>query len=197
MGLIVDHHYDIEIIHHGGDLDGYHSDMIWLPAYGIGATILTNADSGVYLRGPLLRKMLELLFDARPEADEQLQVGAANRAAEIRKERERLVVPAAPAETAKLATRYVNPSLGRLAVARRDDGWVFDFGDWRSHVATRTNDDGTVSFITIDPSFIGFEFVVGTADGKRTLTLRDAQHEYPFVEQQIRATSAVKPVAER
>ena len=59
---------------------------------------------------------------------------------------------------------------------------AFDVGGWRSQVASRKNDDGTVSFITIDPTIRGFEFVAGSRDGKRTLTLRDAQHEYVFVE---------------
>ena len=185
MGLIVDRHYDIEIIHHGGDLSGYHSDMVWLPAYGIGMTILTNADSGAYLRGPLLRKLLEVVFDAQPEADDQIRVAAANRLAEIRKERERLVAPAAPAEGSKLASRYVNPALGSLVVRPRDGIVVFDFGDWRSEVATRANDDGTISFISIDPGVAGFEFVAGQEGGKRTLTLRDAQHEYPFTEMKM------------
>jgi hypothetical protein len=49
-------------------------------------------------------------------------------------------------------------------------------------VATRKNDDGTISLITIDPTNAGFEFVVGDRAGKRALTLRDAQHEYVFNE---------------
>jgi hypothetical protein len=36
--------------------------------------------------------------------------------------------------------------------------------------------------ITIVPGAIGFEFVVGSGP-KRTLTIRDAQHEYVFKEQ--------------
>ena len=190
MGLLVDKHYDIEIIHHGGDLIGYHSDMIWLPAYGIGATILTNADSGYLLRGPLLRKLLEVVFDAQPEADEQIRVAAANRLAEVRKERERLVVPAAAAEAVKLARRYVNPALGMLLVRRRDGHVVFDFGDWKSEVATRVNDDATVSYFTIDPGLGGTEFVVGAGAGdQRTLIMRDAQHEYTFTEMQLARTN--------
>ena len=31
MGLMVDTEYDIPVVHHGGDMIGYHSDMIWLP----------------------------------------------------------------------------------------------------------------------------------------------------------------------
>ncbi len=49
-------------------------------------------------------------------------------------------------------------------------------------MASRKNDDGTISFITIDPSIAGFEFVVGERAGKRVLIIRDGQHEYVFTE---------------
>ena len=48
-------------------------------------------------------------------------------------------------------------------------------------MASRSNPDGTVSFLTTAPGLIGFEFVVGGED-RRTLILRDAQHEYVFTE---------------
>jgi len=59
---------------------------------------------------------------------------------------------------------------------------IFDFGKWRSAVASRRNDDGTTSFISIDPTISGFNFVVGERDGKRALIVREAQHEYAFIE---------------
>jgi hypothetical protein len=34
----------------------------------------------------------------------------------------------------------------------------------------------------IDPTVAGFNFVVSAHDGKHALTVRDAQHEYLFVE---------------
>ena len=49
-------------------------------------------------------------------------------------------------------------------------------------MASKVNPDKTVSFVTIAPGMDGFEFVVG-AGQKRVLTLRDAQHEYTFVEE--------------
>jgi hypothetical protein len=55
-------------------------------------------------------------------------------------------------------------------------------GEWKSTVASRKNDDGTISFITIDPTLDGFEFVVGERAGKKVLVIRDGQHEYTFVE---------------
>lgn len=183
MGLFVDKRWGIPVVHHGGDLAGYHSDMIWLPAHGIGATILTNADSGVLLRGPFMRKLLELLFDGRPEADAQLAAAAAQRKAEIAKTRERLVVPADAAEGGKLASHYVNKALGELNVRKQGSTVLFDVGEWKSAVASRKNDDGTISFITIDPTIDGFDFVVANKDGKRALITRDAQHEYVFQEE--------------
>ncbi|MGZ6987842.1 MAG: serine hydrolase domain-containing protein, partial [Thermoanaerobaculia bacterium] len=184
MGLFVDKKWGIPVVHHGGDLFGYHSDMVWLPEHGVGGVILTNSDSGVSLRGPFLRRLLELLFDGKLEAEEQLRVGAVQRRAAIAKERERLVVPADAAEAGKLAPRYFNAALGEVTVKKLPGGAVvFDVGEWYSTVASRRNDDGTISFITIDPSVSGFEFVVSDKDGRRALVTRDAQHEYVFHEE--------------
>jgi hypothetical protein len=183
MALMVDTRYGIPVVHHGGDLAGYHSDMIWLPEHGVGAVILTNGDSGVIIRGPLLRRLLEVLFDGKPEAEEMLKVAAAQRKAAIAKERERLVVPADPAAAAKLAPRYANKALGEVKVLKEANATVFDVGEWKSSVASRKNDDGTISFLTIDPTLSGFEFVVADKNGKRRLITRDAQHEYVFEEE--------------
>ncbi len=182
MALIVDTRYGVKVVHHGGDLAGYHSDMMWLPEYGVGAVILTNADSGAIIRGPLLRRLLEVLFDGKPEAEQLLKVAAAQRKAAIAKERERLVVPADPAAVAKLAARYLSPALGEVNVVKDGTSTVFDVGEWKSAVASRKNDDGTISFITIDPTISGFEFVVADKEGKRRLITRDGQHEYVLEE---------------
>ena len=182
MALMIDRRYGIPVVHHGGDIAGYHSDMIWLPDYGVGAVFLTNADSGVVIRGPLLRRLLEVLFDGKPEAEEMLKVAAAQRKAAIATERARLVIPADPSAVSNLAQRYVSPALGEVTVVKEGNATVFDVGEWRSSVASRTNDDGTLSFITIDPTIDGLEFVVADEPGQRRLITRDAQHEYVFVE---------------
>jgi CubicO group peptidase (beta-lactamase class C family) len=182
MGLMVDQRYGTPVVHHGGDMPGYHSDMIWLPEHGVGAVILTNADTGWRLRGPFLRRILEVLFDGEPEAVAELASSAAQWKAEVAKTRERLVVPADAGEVAKLAARYRNPSLGSVAVLHDGAQIVLDMGEWRSRVASRKNDDGTTSLITVAPCLEGIEFVVGATDGTRALVVRDAQHEYVFLE---------------
>ncbi|HXT22664.1 MAG TPA: serine hydrolase domain-containing protein [Thermoanaerobaculia bacterium] len=181
MGLQVDTTYDVPVVHHGGDLIGHHSDMMWLPEQKVGAVILTSGDPGWILRSQFRRKLLEVLYDGRPEAEEQVAAGAKNFYDQIAAERKLMTIPADAAASAKLAPRYSNAALGDIVVSRKGDATVFDFGEWKSEVASRKNPDGTTSFLTTAAGIAGFEFVVGGGD-KRTLVTRDAQHEYVFAE---------------
>ncbi|HYV75576.1 MAG TPA: serine hydrolase domain-containing protein [Candidatus Binatia bacterium] len=181
MGLIVDTTYGVPVVHHGGDLVGYHSDMMWLPQQNVGAVILTNGDPGWLIRNRFRRKLLEVLFDGHPEADALLEADAKSFFATMAADRKLLTIPADASASAKLARQYANASLGEIAVSTSALSTIFDFGEWKSEMASRKNPDGTISFITIVPGVSGAEFVVG-AGPKRTLTIRDAQHEYIFEE---------------
>jgi hypothetical protein len=143
--------------------------------------VLTNSDPGWILRSVFRRKLLEVLFDGRPEADAQVAAEGRTFFEQLGAERRLMTVPADPGEAAKLAARYSNPVLGEIAVVRKKGTAVFDFGEWKSEVASRKNPDGSISFLTIAPGINGFEFVVGAGE-KRTLIVRDAQHEYVFSE---------------
>lgn len=182
MGLIVDRKYGVPVVSHGGSMSGFKSDFYFLPDSGIGAVLLTNSDNGGMLTGPFGRRLLEVVFDGKLEAAGDVAAQAATYKAELAKRRERLVVPAAPALAAGLAKRYSSKELGDLAVLIEGGVTTFDLGEWKSTVASRKNDDGSISFITIDPGTDGFEFVVGERGGKRVLIIRDGQHEYIFTE---------------
>src|ERR1700686_1325156 len=71
MGLAISTQYGIPVIGHGGSMFGYKSEMMFLPDHNVGAVILTNSDSGGYLSGLFRRRLLEVLFDGKPEAVEQ------------------------------------------------------------------------------------------------------------------------------
>jgi len=182
MGLIDNERYGISVIEHGGDLIGFHSNFVAIPSAHAGAVILTNSDLGSDLRDRFVRRFLEVLYDGKPQAAEDLANDAKNDKAAILKERALMTVPADAAASAQLAAHYTNPDLGHVDVSRDAQGTVFDFGAWKSHVATRKNPDGTISFLTIDPGVAGFEFVMTTDQGKRGLIIRDGQHEYRYTE---------------
>ena len=182
MGLVVDTVYGTPVVRHGGDMIGFHSDMMWLPEHGVGAVILTNGDPGWIIPSVFRRKLLEVLFDGRPEAGGQLAARSKAFYEELAAERKLLTIPADSVASAALAARYANAALGAVAVTREGSRLFFDFGEFSSEMGSRVNPDGTTSFITIVPGMSGLEFVVGRSGDKRALTIRDAQHEYVLAE---------------
>jgi CubicO group peptidase (beta-lactamase class C family) len=185
MGLEVNNVYGTPVVHHGGDMIGFHSDMMWLPEHGVGAVILTNGDPGWLIRTVFRRKLLEVLFDGRSEADATMEAQAKGFYEELAAERKLVEVPADASIAAALAPVYTNPSIGDVVVRRNGKTLSFDFGELASDMASRKNPDGTNSLITTVPGFIGLEFVAGSKSGQRNLTLRDAQHEYVLVEKAL------------
>jgi CubicO group peptidase (beta-lactamase class C family) len=181
MGLTVHTRYGVTVVNHGGDLTGFHSDMMWLPEHGVGAVVLTSGDPGWYIRGHFRRKLLEVLFDGKPEADRDLAAAGKAFFAGRVAERKDWVMPADAGVADKLAAKYSNKDLGEVVVLRDGPRTTLDFGEWKSEVASKKNPDGSISLMTTVPGADGFELVVG-AGAKRTLITRDAQHEYVFTE---------------
>ena len=179
MGLMVDETFGTPVVHHGGDMIGYHSDMMWLPEHNVGAVVLTNGDPGWLIRSGFRRKLLEVLFDGKPEADAALAANSRNFLSSMAVEYDLLAVPADAEQATQLASAYRNDALGEIRVTRDSGITTFDFGEWKSEVGSRINPDGTVSFMTTAPGITGLEFVVMEGETKR-LVMSDAQHEYVF-----------------
>ena len=185
MGLETNSEYGVDVVHHGGSLGGYKSDIMLIPSADIGAVLLTNSDNGQMLLRPFMRRLLELLYDGKTEAATDVAAAATRSKAELAKERERVsAVPDAAAVKA-LARTYINADIGRLEVTRSGTAVNFQFESFGSPMGTRKNDDGTMSFVATDPTILFLPLVVGTKDGKRALIVRDSQHEFAFVETKI------------
>ena len=183
MGLFLETKDGVKVINHGGSTFGYRATMYWLPDHGVGGVLLMNADSGELLARPFLRKLLEVLFDGAPEADEDITLRIQQRRERLAKDRARSTFPADPAATARLARRYVHPTLGEIAVTTTQKGTLFDFGEWKSAVASCKQQNGGVLFRVVDPGAPDFmEFIAEERDGKRALVLRDMQSEQIFWE---------------
>ena len=161
-------------------MGGFHSNMMWWPEQRVGAVILTNADEGVYLRGPLKRRLMELMFDGEPQAQAAAKATAkANREA-FDAYRKLLQIPGDAAALAGLAPRYRNAALGDIVVTRAGGRARIDVGAFSSEIVTQPQPDGSLAFVTIDPVAAGFQMVRADKDGKRALVVRDGQHEYVF-----------------
>jgi CubicO group peptidase (beta-lactamase class C family) len=181
MGLGISTGNGVQIIGHTGGIFGFQCNMMWLPELGVGAVILTNTDRGGIIHAAFQRKLLEVLFDGKPEADASVAASHKQFLEGIAITRKQLVVPADATEAGKLAAHYTSTTAGDIKVIKQGATTVFDFGELKSEVASKKNPDGSISFVTILPGLIGLELVVG-GTGKRTLTLRESQHEYVFTE---------------
>ena len=183
MGLETETSTGVEVVHHGGSLFGYKSDFYFIPSAGIGAVLLTNSDNGRPLLDAFQRRILEVLYDGKPEAATMVAAARTRFDADMKSLKADLTLPADMAASTALAGRYVHPDLGTLTISRKDGVVTFDFGTLASAMATKRETDGTLSFVTASPNIAGLPVVPGKAtDGVRTLTIRDSQHEYIYRE---------------
>lgn len=182
MGLFERKAWGVPIVTHGGTLLGYHSNFYVLPEAGIGAVILTNGDSGSAMLAPFLRRLLEVVYDGKPEAARDVAASATQIKAAAAARRARITIPGDPAVVAGLASEYRNPDVGPLTIRDKDGAKWVSAGFIDGPLATRKNADGSVSVVSTGPGGIAVDALVGTQNGKRTLTIRDAQHEYVYVE---------------
>ncbi len=183
MGLFDEEISGVHVVTHGGTLQGFHSDWWVLPDSGIGAVLLTNADSGPAMFEPFLRRLMEVVYDGKPEAEKEVATSAARLKVQAKARRARLTIPGDPAALAGLAAKYRDPEFGNVITFEDRGGakWV-EAGAIEGPVATRKNADGTLSLVSTSPGAIGLDAVIGKANGARTLTVRDSQHEYVYTE---------------
>ncbi|OFA02093.1 serine hydrolase [Duganella sp. HH101] len=182
MGLSLETAWGVPVVYHGGSMFGYKSDIYLIPGEGTGAVLLTNSDQGRMLLRPMLRRLMEILYDGKPEALASVHNAAERGAAERKEERRSTSLPPDARAVKGLAQHYRSAELGDLSVRRQGKQLLLDFGEWQTAAGTHKNEDGSMYFMTSSAAFSGLELVVGKRSGKRTLTTRDGQHEYIFTE---------------
>jgi CubicO group peptidase (beta-lactamase class C family) len=193
MGLWLEDVKGIRVIRHGGSMFGYKSNFFLVPDLGVGGVILTNADSGWGLANAVTHRTLELIYDGKPEAEQDLLSSVKEQQAYLKGEQKDWKVPPDPTEVKRLEGFYHNAVLGDIVVSPGDHEVVFQFGGWKSRMATKANPDGTTSFVSVDPGVRGFEFNAPATKGAYTqLTLRDAQHKYDYEAVPAQLSSATK-----
>lgn len=174
LGLVIDRSLGTDVLMHNGATFGYQSLLFWLPQLGIGAVLLTNGDQGNALAALVQRRLLELVFAGRPEAETNLTVQAATLARARAEGRRGLRFPA-EAGAVPPAGRYRSAGLAPLTVLRRDGGTRVTVGWIDTPMASR----GPMSLATTLPGLFGL-VVERSGTGGRILKVMEAQHTYRF-----------------
>jgi CubicO group peptidase (beta-lactamase class C family) len=180
LGLFVEQDHGVQVVHHGGNNAGFTSDMFFLPKHGLGAVLLTNAGSANAFRRAVRRRLLELVFDGREQAQENLAFALKRRREVTQKELERITLAPDRAWLKGLAGRYSNPGLGVVTLRLAKDKAVLDVGEWKTAVARKQEKDGVVKLYTVDPPWVGLELIPEQYKGGTRLVLEAGQHRYVF-----------------
>jgi CubicO group peptidase (beta-lactamase class C family) len=183
MGIMTGKSGGVDVISHGGGTFGHLSNWYVIPDAKIGAVLLTNSNQGALMLGPFRRKLLEVIYDGKPEADAEIAAAAQN-AKSAHEKLMKEIEPSPPADiVAMLARNYVSPELGHLTVRKADGAVYFAFAGFENRMGLRKSKDGPIILESIDPTGLGTNFTVEKRDGKNALTIRDGQHEYIYHEQ--------------
>lgn len=180
MGLEDDQSDGVSVISHGGSLFGYKSNWFALPGSGVGLVVLTNSDNGYTLANQMERRLLEILYDGKPEAVENVASSAARSATESAKFRSELTLPVTKEQAQAFVGNYHNADLGPLAVNYASGKLSFRANSIWSDAALKKNKDGTTSLVSISPGIGGMDLLMTQRGGRRALILNDSQHEYAF-----------------
>ena len=154
-----------------------------LPEAGLAAVILTNADNGQSLLPAFRRRVIELLYDAERQAEDQVRGMAERVAAERAHWTTVVTMPVSLSKRSRLASEYRSAELGPLIVdpLGADLGCTLD--SWQLAVGAREACDKSLSLVTMDPMLRGLTLAADTGAGGAIidrLTLREAQHEYVY-----------------
>lgn len=183
MGLFEDASMGVSVIQHGGSLFGYKSNWFAIPSAGVGAVVLTNSDTGTALTNAVKRRLLEVLYDGKPEAAENIATAARLTERGRAKLLSELTWPVTPAQEAIVVGRYTNAELGPLTIANESGKLMMHTTAIHSELAAKKNEDGTHSLVTVSPGFWGADVLIAEREGRRVLILNDSQHEYVWVKQ--------------
>ena len=172
MGLFEKISSGVTVATHGGTLLGYRSNFFVLPDANVGAVILTNVDNGAMTVDPFFRRLLEILYDGKLEAADEIAVIAQRISAQTANRRSELTLPGDASVLANLAARYNSPGIGTIAITDRDGTKWIKAGFIEGSIATEINKDGSVSIVSAAAGAIGLEALIGQKGGARTLTIR-------------------------
>jgi len=180
LALVVWEKHGVQLAGHNGALGGYSSNMFFLPEHGVGVVILSNMGSTHAWHGPFQRKLLELLFDGRPEAAEDLSTSLKVREESWLKDVPRIDFEPDRAWLDRFVGTYKNPELGTITIRIEGKQAVLDAGEWKSAIGRKREEDGAVKLALTSPPRSWIELLPKEESGKVTLTLDVPQQKYVF-----------------
>jgi len=180
LGITVERYHGLRIVQHDGGVLGFSSNMFFLPDHGVGMVVLTNGGGGSAFTRALRRRLIELLFDGREEARQNLEFAMKREREAVARELKKIALAPDAAWLSSLAGTYHDASLGKVEIRIDGKTGIFDAGEWKTTFGRKTEPDGTVKIVLTGASLAGLELTTRTRDGRVALELETEQQRYLF-----------------
>lgn len=185
LGLMTQDDHGIMSVGHGGNTLGFTTEMKFYPDHQVGFVILTNARYANMFTAAVERKLIELLFDGKDEAQKIVLIGQEQSRSVITNNLENIDLQPEIEWLEKFVGSYTHPTLGVIKISQIADTYIFDALHWQATLGQKKEQDGNLKLIMTDGPLTGLEFMIQENEaGKVTqLILDDSQHKYIFERQ--------------
>ncbi len=182
LGLIIQNDHGVKVLQHSGGVQGFRSYMFFLPEHNIGCILLTNlaGDSANVFLKAIPRKLMEILFDGKLEAQEQMNIGLAQQKKNFETDLNDIDFTPASSWTSQLIGSYSNPLRGDLIIRSTQTGAELDARLWKSNLVTKKKSDGSLNLLLADGPFAGLEFALQKNNGMIDLVVDEGQQKQIF-----------------
>jgi len=180
LGWIIDEYKGLLMIHHGGNTNGFTSDLAFLPEIDLGISVLTN-QYGSFLNEAIRFRLLELLFQQEPEYDSQIR-WAVERIDEALAELDAQLRDSVDTEAVGSHLGYYsNDALGEITLDLRDGTLILDAGEFQAELRPRVGEDGEIKgYFSITPGLQLELRLEWNADGEPIVAMGGGATEYRF-----------------
>ncbi len=181
IGLFVSDEHGLPVVHHGGNMLGYTSDMVFFPGADFGYVLLANAGSANAFRDAIRGRVLEIVYEAKPQATDAFTAELAISAQAAAERRALLVAAPDEAWQRSVLDTWGNDALGKITLRKDGKKLVLDAGEWQTEFTQIVDRDGGDKVITIGPPYAGFQLRPAGNLERPLLVLDAGQQVYEFV----------------
>lgn len=141
LGWGVTRHGGLRLLDHAGGTLGFESRLSFFPDRGLGVAWVSNGTNRLPVARLIRRRLVELLFDARPKAEADLERAVREAAAELARRAAKFPLPSGVDWAKSILGHYTHPTLGTLLVRVEEPPKapkarvIADVGEWTSELA--------------------------------------------------------------
>jgi CubicO group peptidase (beta-lactamase class C family) len=180
LGWVVSEYKGLQTLSHAGNTLGCTSHLAFLPEADLGISVLTNQRMS-HLNELVGDRLLELLYQQEPEAEEAVQDLLERMEEALAKVREQLADSADPNAVAPYLGKYTNDALGEIVVRFEEGSLTLDAGEFVVELLPRVGEDGEVIAYTSVTTGLGGEFQFSVDDdGNPAIVNGSPPREYRF-----------------